>query len=66
MQEPDAGLNPRTPGTLPEPKADTELLGHPGVPVSAHFRANETEAQRGEETSLIQHIFMESLGPRGG
>ena len=30
--EPDAGLNPRTSGSWPEPKADTQPLGHPGVP----------------------------------
>ena len=25
-------LNPRTLGSLPEPKADAQLLSHPGVP----------------------------------
>ena len=29
--EPDAGLDPRTPGSHPEPKADTQLLSHPGI-----------------------------------
>ena len=32
-QAPDAGLNPRTPGSHPEPKAGTQPLSHPGVPV---------------------------------
>ena len=32
-REPDAGLNPGTPGSRPEPKADTQPLGHPGVPM---------------------------------
>ena len=31
-REPDAGLEPRTPGSRPEPKADAQLLSHPGVP----------------------------------
>ena len=31
-EEPDAGLNPRTPGSCPEPKADAQPLSHPGVP----------------------------------
>ena len=31
MQEPDAGLNPGTPGPCPEPKAGVEPLSHPGV-----------------------------------
>ena len=29
--EPDAGLHPRTPGSHPEPKADTQPLSHPGA-----------------------------------
>ena len=33
-REPDAGLNPKTPGSLLEPKADAQPLRHPGVP---HF-----------------------------
>ena len=27
------GLDPRTPGSRPEPKADTQPLSHPGIPV---------------------------------
>ena len=30
--EPNAGLDPRTPGSQPESKADTQPLSHPGVP----------------------------------
>ena len=33
-REPDVGLDPRTPGSRPEPKADAQLLSHPGVPYS--------------------------------
>ena len=33
LMKPDAGLDPGTPGSCPVPKADTELLNHPGVPV---------------------------------
>ena len=29
-REPDEGLNPRTPGSCPEPKADAKPLSHPG------------------------------------
>ena len=32
-EEPDGGLDPCTPGSHPEPKADTPTLSHPGVPV---------------------------------
>ena len=31
LQEPDAGLDPRTPGSLPELKADSQPLSHPGI-----------------------------------
>ena len=30
--EPDVGLDPRTPGSCPEPKTDAQSLSHPGVP----------------------------------
>ena len=32
LREPDAGHNPRTPGSHPELKANTQLLSHLGVP----------------------------------
>ena len=31
-REPDVGLNPGTPGSHPGPKADAQLLSHPGIP----------------------------------
>ena len=31
-REPNAGLHPRTPGSLLEPKADAQPLSHPSVP----------------------------------
>ena len=31
-REPDVELNPGTLRSLPEPKADVQLLSHPGVP----------------------------------
>ena len=32
------GLDPRTPGSRPEPKADIQLLSHPGVPKRIIFK----------------------------
>ena len=32
MQGADAGLDPRTPGSCPMPKADAQPLTHPGAP----------------------------------
>ena len=34
---PDAGLDPRTLGSCPEPKADTQPLSHPGAPEVIQF-----------------------------
>ena len=31
-REPDVGLDPRTPGSHPGPKADAQLLSYPGIP----------------------------------
>ena len=31
-REPDVGLDLRTPGSHPGPKAGTKLLSHPGIP----------------------------------
>ena len=31
--EPDVGLDPRTPGSGPEPKADAQPLSHPDAPM---------------------------------
>ena len=52
-REPDAELDPRTPGSCPEPKADAQPLSHPGVPRFYLFiperhteREVETEAER--------------------
>ena len=33
MWEPNVGLNPGTPGSRPEPKADIQPLSHPGAPI---------------------------------
>ena len=32
-KEPDVGLDPGNPGSGSEPKADAQLLSHPGVPI---------------------------------
>ena len=35
--EPNVGLGPGTSGSHPEPKADAQLLSHPGIPPSGHL-----------------------------
>ena len=35
--EPDAGLDPRTPGSRPEPKADAQPLSHPDAPFCGYL-----------------------------
>ena len=34
------GLDPGTPGPYPEPKADAQLLSHPGIPETGSKRIN--------------------------
>ena len=36
-RETDVGLDPRTPGSQPEPKTDAQPLSHPGAPPSCIF-----------------------------
>ena len=36
-REPNVGLSPGTPGSCPEPKADTQRLSHPGNPTADLF-----------------------------
>ena len=38
-REPDVGLDPETPGSRPEPKADSQPLSQPGVPDVTVFPA---------------------------
>ena len=41
----DAGFDPRTPGSRPEPKADAQPLSHPGVPPPTIFRKDLLRAR---------------------
>ena len=38
--DPDVGLNPRIPGSRPEPKADAQPLSHPGAPYKTLLNQN--------------------------
>ena len=37
-REPDVGLDPRTPGSHPGPKAGAKLLSHPGIPGTRYLK----------------------------
>ena len=39
-REPDAGLDPGTPGSRPEPEAVAQPLSHPGVPATLLLKLN--------------------------
>ena len=41
-REPDAGVDPRTPGPHPELKADAQPLSHPGVPALNKYYTSST------------------------
>ena len=37
-RKPEVGLDPRTPGSHPGPKAGTKPLSHPGIPHTIQFK----------------------------
>ena len=43
FRKPDAGLDPRTPGSRPGPKANAQPLSHPGVPMRAILNNEVTD-----------------------
>ena len=45
-REPNVGLNLRTPGSCPEPKADAQPLSHPGIPLFALFKSKAVFSSR--------------------
>ena len=55
-REPDVGLDPRTPGSGPEPKADAQLLSHPGI-LGLRFsrRRNHFSGLTGGENAMQWH-----------
>ena len=63
MQDPNAGLDPRTPGSLPEPKADTQPLSHPGVPVDQILSSSAKDKVLNERPELL-HKIQSLLKPR--
>ena len=52
--ESDMGLSPRTPGSHPEPKADTQPLSVPGVPVMQLPSAEDVECHNPEQGVMVE------------
>ena len=51
-RKPDVGLDPRSQGSRPEPKANAQLLSHPGIPDVYFFNKEAKSIQWGREYSL--------------
>ena len=55
------GLNPGAPGSRPEPKADAQLLSHPGVPgiifLPQHFITHIFIYRKDDGISVTLHLF---------
>ena len=49
-RELDVGLDPRTPGSHPEPKADAQLLSHPGAPIRSLFKTKQNKNPMAKHT----------------
>ena len=45
FREPDVGLNPRTPGLRPGPKAGTKPQSHPGIPHISYCILTDTHKE---------------------
>ena len=61
--EPNVGLNPRTPGSRPEPKADAQPLSHPGIPGVSNLSmltevALVSSLQLSWEISLYEYVII--------
>ena len=55
-REPDVGLDPGTPGSLPEPKADSQPLSHPGIPnimISKKYVFGQADDQNAWSLSMV-------------
>ena len=57
--EPNAGLDPRTPGSCPEPKTDIQSLSHPGIPFKAFYNPIMLILFAGRKKAYI-HIYIYS------
>ena len=58
-REPHVGLNPRTPGSGPESKADAQPLSHPGVP-KTYFRSG-AHPEEFADSSMPSKVVTHSL-----
>ena len=47
--EPEAGLDPGTPGLCPGPKAGAKPLSHPGIPLKTFLKDSYFHSQRNTE-----------------
>ena len=54
-RKPNVGLHPGTLGSCPEPKADTQPLSHPGIPILAHnFQKCQSHERQRKSEKLFQ------------
>ena len=51
-QEPDVGLDPRTPGSHPGPKAGARPLSHPGIPLRRALKRERTPLALKEQSAI--------------
>lgn len=64
-KEPDVGLDPGTPRSRPKPKADAQLLSHPGVPFDHILKARNWNARLSTLPKVTQpvHSGLSNLAP---
>ena len=57
-RKPDAGLNPGTPGSHPEPQADAKPLSHPGTPKTEHIKDLEYLKKTKLKLSVMKFLLI--------
>ena len=64
-RKPDVGLDPRTPGSRPELKADAQPLSHPGmqsiINLKKKKKKKKKQKKRGTYFRIQQNIFNDFL-----
>ena len=64
-REPDVGLDSRTLGSRPEPKADAQSLSHPGAPASTTSQHTVQFPWMGACGRMAQCLRTQTQGPAG-
>ena len=58
-REPEVELDPRTPGSRPEPEADAQPMSHRSVPSPANIEGTPASTEKHLHGSYIPHLLID-------